>query len=215
VPSAKMLYRVTVKYIPLSGISSGDSLNLLENRVDFKLYAAEQHLNELKNIQLNHGTIMSTPEIRIKTEMEIDCFLASIMGALDSLLVQINRDLNLRIPIEDVRLNSINASLNIKNKGCLLTHLNTLKSNTKSWLWLLNEFRNQFLHRDRLSRLVRVGIFENINNNISTSDQTINFVSNIKTKDNPFLQKDIIVFFCESIDRMRELVDEIRKKLNN
>jgi hypothetical protein len=89
----KMLYRVTVKYIPLSGISSGDSLNLLENRVDFKLYAAEQHLNELKNIRLKHGTIMGTPEIRIKTEMEIDCFLASVMGALDSLFVQINRDL--------------------------------------------------------------------------------------------------------------------------
>lgn len=199
-----MLYRVTVKYIPLSG----DSLNLLENRADFKLYAAEQHLNELKNIRLKHGTIMGTPEIRIKTEMEIDCFLASVMRALDSLFVQINPDLGLSIPINDIRLESINAGLNIKNKGYLLKRLNVLKGNTKSWLWLLNEFRNQFLHRDRLPRLVRVSVFENINNNITTTDQTISFVPNVRTKENPFLQKEIIVFFSESLIRMRKLVDE-------
>ena len=137
------------------------------------------------------------------------------MGALDSLFVQINRDLGLSIPINDIRLESINAGLNIKNKGYLLKRLNTLKSNTKSWLCLLNEFRNQFLHRDRLPRLVRVSVFENISNNITTTDQTISFVPNVRTKENPFLQKEIIVFFSESLIRMRKLVDEIRKKLNN
>jgi len=197
----------------LSNISRDLSLKLLENRVDFKLYAAEQHSNELKNIKLKHGTMMGSPEIRLKTEMEIDCFLASLMGALDSLFVQINHDLGLSIPIKDVTLESINVSLNVRNKGYLLNHLKTLKSNTKSWLWLLNEFRNQFLHRDRVPRLVRVSIFENIDNNISATDQTITFVPNIRTKDNPFLQKDIIVFFCEDLDRMRKLIDKIRKNI--
>ena len=36
----------------------------------------EQHLNELKNIKQKHGSIRKYSEIMVKTEMEIDCFLA-------------------------------------------------------------------------------------------------------------------------------------------
>lgn len=67
-------------------ISSDDAQKLLEDRVKFKLYAAERHLDELKNIKQSHGSIIRSSEIRIKAEMEIDCFLAHIIGAKDSLL---------------------------------------------------------------------------------------------------------------------------------
>jgi hypothetical protein len=195
-------------------ISSDHAQKLLEDRVKFKLYAAEQHLNELKNIKQKYGSIMGPPEIRIKTELEIDCFLAQIIGAKDSLLVQINYKLGLKIPIEDVTLETVNAGLNDINKGYLLEHLNNLASKKTSWLWLLNEIRNHSLHRERIPRLVHVNIIENANNNTSHSDQTVHFVENARTKDNPFLQKDIILFLHESLDRMRNLIDNTRKKLN-
>jgi hypothetical protein len=56
--------------------SFSECLELLKGRVKFKLYAAEQHLNELKNIKQKHGSIRRSSEIMVKTEMEIDCFLA-------------------------------------------------------------------------------------------------------------------------------------------
>jgi hypothetical protein len=186
---------------------------LLNDRVKFKLYAAEQHLNQLKNIKEKYGSIMRSTKIRIQTEMEIDCFLAHIIGAKDSLLVQINDELGLRIPIEEVNLETINTKLNDINKGSLLKRLNNLTAKKTSWFWLLNEIRNHSLHRKRISRLVHVNIVENINNNTSYSNQTIHFVGNARTKDNPFMQKDIILFLQESLDRMRNLVDNVRKKL--
>src|SRR6185312_13898611 len=94
-----------------SDISSEHAQQLLEDRVKFKLYAAEQHLNELKNIKQKHGSIRKSPEILVKAEMEIDCFLAHIMGARDSLLVEINNELGLMMPLEDVKLETVNARL--------------------------------------------------------------------------------------------------------
>jgi hypothetical protein len=118
---------------------SADAQKLLEDRIKFKLRAAKQHLNELKNIKQKHGSIMGPAEIRVKTEMEIDCFLAHVIGAKDSLLVQINYELGLGIPIEDVKLETVNAGLKTIHKEYLLEHLNNLVSKNTSWLWLLNE----------------------------------------------------------------------------
>ncbi len=73
-------------------ISSDDAQKLLEDRVKFKLYAAKQHLDRLKKYQTKPRKHMRSSEIRVKTEMEIDCFLANIIGAKDSLLVQINQN---------------------------------------------------------------------------------------------------------------------------
>ena len=196
-------------------ISSEDAQKLLGDRVKFKLYAAERHLDELKNIKQSQGSIMRSSEIKVRTEMEIDCFLAHIISAKDSLLVEINHELGLGIPIEDVKLEAVNIQLNTINKGYLLEHLNGLISKRTSWLWLLNEIRNHSLKRERIPRHVRVNITENVNNNISHSDQTIHFVESARTKDNPFLQKDIIFFLDESLGRMTNLVENIRKKLKN
>jgi hypothetical protein len=127
--------------------------------------------------------------------MEIDCFLAHIIGAKDALLVEINNRLNLGIPIEDIELETVNNELNKRNKDGLLKHLNNIASDPNSWFWFLNEIRNHFLHRDRLPRHVSINTFENVNNNTSSSNQSIHFVEYSRVKDNPFLQKGIILFF--------------------
>jgi hypothetical protein len=144
--------------------------------------------------------------------MEMDCFLAHIIGAKDALLVEINKKLNLDIPIEDVGLETINNELDIRNKQGLLKHLNRIASKPNTWFWLLNEIRNHFLHRERIARQVRVNIFESVNNNTSSSTQSIHFVENSRIKNSPFVQKDIILFLEESLNRMTKLVENIRKK---
>ena len=68
-------------------------------------------------------------------------------------------------------------------------------------------------HRERIPRQVRVNIFESVNKNTSSSNQSIHFVENSRIKDNPFLQKDIILFLEESLDSMTNLVKDIREKI--
>ena len=97
--------------------------------------------------------------------MEIDCFLANIIGAKDSLLVQINQKLGLGLPIEEAKISNLNPKLKAINKGFLLTELNTLCSQTDSWLWLLNELRNHSLHRAMINKRASVQVHENINSN--------------------------------------------------
>jgi hypothetical protein len=139
-----------------------DEEQLLNDRVRFKLHAAAQHLNKLKEINRIHGNINN---LRLQSEMEIDCFLAHIIGAKDALLVEINNKLNLGIPIEDIELETVNKELNSRNKDGLLKHLNNIASKPNTWFWFLNEIRNHFLHRERIPRHVCVNIFENVNNN--------------------------------------------------
>lgn len=75
---------------------------LLSDRVNFKLFAAEQHLNKLRKIEKNYGGIMGNR--RVYAEIEIDCFFAQIIGTKDSLLVQINEKLGLGLPIEEAKI---------------------------------------------------------------------------------------------------------------
>ena len=191
-------------------MTTDDEQILLADRVRFKLYAATQHLNKLKEINCKHGNIN---KLRLQSEMEIDCFLAHIIGAKDALLFEINNRMNLGISTEFINLETVNNELNNRNKAGLLEHLNKIASNPNSWFWFLNEIRNHFLHRERIPRQVRVGIFENVNNNTTSSNQSIHFVETSRIKNNPFLQKDIVMFLEESLDRMTNLVKNIRKKI--
>ena len=77
-------------------------------------------------------------------------------------------------------------------------------SNNTSWLWFLNEIRNYSLHRERIPGHVRIDMIENVNNNSSQPEQTIHFVENVRTRNNTYRQKDIILFF-ESLELMTKL----------
>jgi hypothetical protein len=77
-------------------------------------------------------------------------------------------------------------------------------SNNTSWRFL-NEIRNYSLHRERIPGHVRIDMIENVNNNSSQSEQTIHFVENVRTRNNTYRQKDIILFFDESLELMTKL----------
>ena len=123
---------------------TNSEIELPSDRINFKLFAAEQYLSTLRDIEKNYGGIMGRR--RVYTEMEIDCFFAQIIGAKDSLLVQINDKLGLGLPIEEAKIKNLNPKLKSLNKEYLLADLNKLSSQTGSWLWLLNELRNYSLH---------------------------------------------------------------------
>lgn len=186
--------------------SEDDLKKLLVDRVEFKLHAAEHHLINLKEIEIKYVDT-SKKALRVQSEMETDCFLAQIVGAIDALLVQININLGLGIAIEKVDLSTVQSALNSGTKNIdLLTELYQASS-YDNWFWLLKELRNQSMHRTMLQRTQDYD---------SSTDKTKISISKQRTKFtvNPsdFIHKELIQYFQESIQRVRDLVKTIRMK---
>lgn len=187
----------------LSLMSSKFDSNLLLDRVEFKLFAAEKHLNNLKEFELNFPNIEKN-DVAIQMELEIDCFLAQLLGSLDCLLLLINTRLELGIDSGKVDIATIQSALNARTKNIsLLTDLHQA-SEHNSWLWILKEFRNQTMQRpskevqDLLFEDMTTSIKEGLNISIRTSDKYIN--------------KNTIRYFHQCVNRVRELVKSIRMK---
>lgn len=187
----------------LSLMASKFNSNLLLDRVEFKLFAAEKHLNNLKEFELNFPNIEKN-DVAIQMELEIDCFLAQLLGSLDCLLLLINTRLELGIDSGKVDIATIQSALNSRTKNIsLLTDLHHA-SEHNSWLWILKEFRNQTMQRpskevqDLLFEDMTTSIKEGLNMSIRTSDKYIN--------------KNTIRYFQQSVNRVRELVKSIRMK---
>ena len=177
--------------------------NLLLDRVEFKIFAAEKHLNDLKEFELNFPNIEKN-DVAIQMELEIDCFLAQLLGSLDCLLMLINTRLELGIDSGKVDIATIQSALNARTKNIsLLTDLHQA-SQHNSWLWILKEFKNQTMQRP--SKEVQDILFEDrtiskkerLNMSIRTSDKYIN--------------KNTIRYFQQSVNRVREMVNSIRMK---
>ncbi|MFZ0510951.1 MAG: hypothetical protein WAM14_05045, partial [Candidatus Nitrosopolaris sp.] len=102
-----------------SDISEEEALELIENRVKFKLYAAEQHLKNLKILEQDGSNMQSFKE-GVRWEMEIESFLFHIVGVRDSLLININNKLELRLEGRDIDFMNIRIMLNYLNEQNLL-----------------------------------------------------------------------------------------------
>ena len=177
--------------------------NLLLDRVEFKLFAAEKHLNNLKEFELNFPNIEKN-DVSIQMELEIDCFLAQLLGSLDCLLMLINTRLELGIDSGKVDIATIQSALNARTKNIsLLTDLYQA-SEHNSWLWVLKEFRNQTMQKpsievqDTLFEDMTISKKEGLNMSIRTSDKYIN--------------KNTIRYFQQSVNRVKEMVNSIRMK---
>jgi hypothetical protein len=149
-------------------LSDSETKALLSDRVVFKLFAAEQHLINLKSHDSKYGIITKN---RVYAEMEIDCFFAQIIGATDSLLVKINEKFGFNISINEVNLDTVYSKLKCIGRGDLLADLKTMASDKKSWFWLLNELRNHSIHRNILKKQISVHLVEDVNTNTSSSSK--------------------------------------------
>jgi hypothetical protein len=113
----------------------------LSDRPKFKLYAAAQHLNNLKSIEVRHESLVA-PKARIPAEMEIDSFLDQMLGAVLALFVQINEELDLGIAVDQLDFGHMQSALSAKTKKIgLLSDLDRARQ-YGGWYWHLVELRN-------------------------------------------------------------------------
>ncbi|AIC16076.1 hypothetical protein [Nitrososphaera viennensis] len=183
------------------------SLKLLHDRVEFRLYAAEQHLNRLKEI----GDDIAKDNARIEVEMEIDCFLSHLMGAVDSLLFEINNKLELGIRPYDVSFANVQSALSAKTKKIdLLGELDEARQHGK-WYALLDELRNQSVHTTFLKKTTTVKGFSG-----EHSELRFMKVQRDSEGDNMFEQTivnvEVMPYLEKSLQQIRELIYHIRTK---
>ena len=177
--------------------------DLLLDRVEFKIFAAKEHLNNLQVIQSKHpDTQRIDPELQ--REMEIDCFLAQILGTLDCLLMLINTRLELGIASERVDLATIQSALNARTKNIsLLTDMHQATAHN-GWIWVLKEFRNMTMQRP--SKDAQYLLFGDITRSAKDyQDETIK-------SSEEFINKNLIRYFQQSLKQVSELVNSIRMK---
>jgi hypothetical protein len=123
---------------------------LIQDRVKFKLYAAEQHLKNLTAYEQSEIR-PSSWKGRVLWEIENESFLFNIIGASDSLLVKINDKLKLKLKNRDVKLGNIKILLNFLNEQHLLSDLDRLEKSP--WFQKLKDWRNRTTHTDLLNLL--------------------------------------------------------------
>ena len=147
----KNIYRQVFKYSLMSqDILEDEAGRLIENRTEFKLYAAEQHLNNLKRLE-HKGSNMRLFKERVLWEMEIESFLFHIVGVWDSLLAKINNIWELRLKGRDVNIDNIEFFLNYLNEQALLISLANFSKNTQE----LREWRNWVTHENLMYVQIR------------------------------------------------------------
>lgn len=169
---------------------------LLENRIEFKFYAAEKHLQALTDMQAK-GETPNNSVGRLNWELEIEELLFHLVGAMDCLLVRINERLNLGL--ENRKVNAINVckKLRLKKRNDLIKELWYLlnpHNRVRSWLKILTDLRNIGMHRSI------------INISFAGGNTNITFV------EDPQADSDIIPYLDDHIQRMRDLIDNIIRK---
>lgn len=166
-----------------------DITEILIDRVELKIYAAVHHLNNIILLENKYSNIPK-PAIQLEVEVEIDCFLAEIIAAIDALLIQINNDLALGIANEKVDLSTIQSALNSKTKNIdLLSELHKA-SERENWFRVLRELGIRTMYKTMLQ--------------IKQTKFTLD-VGN-------YVDKDMIQYFQDTLWNVRGLVDSIRAK---
>jgi len=169
---------------------------LLENRIEFKFYAAEKHLHRLSDMQAR-GETPNNSDGRLNWEIEIEELLFHLIGAMDCLLVRINERLNLRLEIRKVTAINICKKLRLKKRNDLIKELWDLvnpHNPVHSWLKILTDLRDTGTHRSI------------INVSFAGGNMHITFI------EDPDSDLEIIPYLDDRIQRMRDLIDNIISK---
>jgi len=169
---------------------------LLEDRIEFKFYAAEKHLQILSDMEAE-GEIPDNSKARLNWEIEIEELLFHLIGAMDYLLVRINERLNLKLESRKVTAINVCRKLRLKKRNDLIKELWDLlnpRNPVRSWLKILTDLRNTDTHRSI------------INVSFAGGNRRITFVEDPKS------ELEIIPYLDDRIQRMRDLIDNIIRK---
>ncbi len=187
----------------------GNIKRLLNDRVEFKLYAAEQHLNRLKEIENAYGDIAKY-NARIEVEMEADCFVSQLLGAVHSLLLQINDNLDLGVPTDQANFANVQSALIAKTKKIdLLSPLDAARQQG-NWYYTLKELESQLVHKTFLKKVIHIHDF-------TPKPLRVHFLNTQGElgQDSPFeavMDMEIIRYLEKSLNQVRELIFSIRSR---
>ena len=169
---------------------------LLEDRIEFKFYAAEKHLQILSDMEAK-GETPNNSQGRLNWEIEIEELLFHLIGAMDYLLVRINERLNLKLETRKVTAINVCKKLRLKKRNDLIKELWDLsnpRNPVRSWLKILIDVTNTGTHRSI------------INVSFARGNTRITFVEDPKS------ELEIIPYLDDRIQRMRDLIDNIIRK---
>ena len=169
---------------------------LLEDRIEFKFYAAEKHLQILSDMEAK-GETPNNSKGRLNWEIEIEELLFHLIGAMDYLLVRINERLNLKLETRKVTAINVCKKLRLKKRNDLIKELWDLsnpRNPVRSWLKILTDLRITDTHRSI------------INVSFAGGNTRITFVEDPKS------ELEIIPYLDDRIQRMRDLIDNIIRK---
>ena len=183
-------------------ISEEDATELIENRVKFKLYAAEQHLKNLKKLEQDGSSMQSFKE-RVCWEMEIEPFLFHIVGVRDSLFVNINNKFELKLEGRDIDFRNIKIMLNYLNEQNLLADIKNFDNSFVE----LKKFRNQSTHHSLINILFSHSLHENVNTGTGTSDKPKVSIIGGTNKN-----LELIPFLENGLQKVKGSVEDLIKK---
>lgn len=199
----------TKKIKTQSKISESEASELVEDRIKFKLFSADQHYDKLVQYQQEEGTdFLKTFVSRIRFEDELECLLAHLIGARDALLMRIRDKLGLPLKDNEVCLSNINRELKSTKYPRLLCEMSCV-SHGGFWLDLLNQLRNTGIHRRIIPIKKGITIYENLNNHTTTtSPWKITFTF----EDGQTLE--LLPYLKDSMQKMKDLIERILQKEN-
>lgn len=183
-------------------ISEDEAQDIFHDRIRFKFYCAEKHLNNLKSFAEtkdsdgNKEFFNKTFAIRIRWEDETECVLYHLIGALDALLYRMNEKFKFGLQPYQITLKKITELLCQEHKE-VQSLLKPADEGT-DWLHCLTKLRNIGTHRNFL------------NVKIAMSPIGYGGESNpriVSLRNAP--DKDVLSYLDESIHKMKELIDHI------
>jgi hypothetical protein len=169
-------------------LSTEDFLNFETDRTSFKLRACRQHLRNLKDIELKYNDLTSN-DVRMTVEMEIDSILYQMIGTVDSLLFKINDKFGLMIPSDRIEIDKIQSALSAETKSIDLLNDLDKANQYGNWYWMIKQLRNYSL------------------GNSLISTEAIEVLANYTKTD-----MKIIPYFEQSLGYLENLIESIRKR---
>lgn len=188
---------------------------LVKDRIKFKFYAAEKHLNVLKGYEEEGETIAKDPS-RVRFEIEMEDLLSHLIGAIDSLLFRINKKLSLGLKPQNVLLRTVNERLDSIGRKYILQDLNDLLDLNLypkslypkgSWLSILYELRNEGMHRAIIPKRADLSLYENVNTGEGWSGPTKTYFAA-----DPESKLEMIPYLEDRIQKMKNLINGIMQK---
>jgi hypothetical protein len=170
-------------------LSTEDFLNFETDRTSFKLHACREHLRILKDIELKYNDLTSN-DVRMTVEMEIDSFLYQMIGTVDSLLFRINDKFGLMIPPDRIEIDKIQSALSAETKSIDLLNDLDRANQYGNWYWTIKQLRNYSLGNSLISHQA----FEEVLANYTKTNMKI------------------IPYFEQSLDYLEKLIESVRKR---